>query len=321
MTDLIEYSKIDAEMEKAETVPEILALDDKIRAAMEYCKASKMGLEAQNEYAGRHMILQRKAGGALAELERWQGKRNDLTLSMLGQSEYKQALEENYISRQAAARMQNIWRIPENKFNHYIESQKSEGKEITTNGLMKVANYKADTKKAVDSDEYVPKGMDACQTPAYAIDPILPYLRQFDYLWEPAAGEKYLVEAMYDASFKTEQIIISDILTGDNFFDFEPDRWDCIFTNPPFSIKFKWLNRCYELGKPFALLMPVETLGTQTAQHLFRDYGMELILLDKRIDFKMPVKGWEGSAQFPTAWYTWGLGIGSDITYATIDKG
>ena len=71
---------------------------------------------------------------------------------------------------------------------------------------------------------------------------------------------------------------------------------------------------------PFALLIPVETLGAKTAQALFREFGLEVIFLDRRINFKMPGKGWAGSAaQFPTAWFTWGLAIGRQMTFAQLE--
>lgn len=167
-------------------------------------------------------------------------------------------------------------------------------------------NYKRDERVSRPTDIYQPKGYDACQTPAYAIDPMLPFLHPDFVIWEPAAGEHYLVEALYDSGFKTEQVIISDILTDQNFFEYTPDcHWDCLITNPPYSIKYQWLERCYQLGRPFALLVPVEVLGTKTAQQLLREYGFEMMLLDKRVDFKMPNKGWDSSAQFPVFWLCW----------------
>ena len=57
------------------------------------------------------------------------------------------------------------------------------------------------------------------------------------------------------------------------------------------------------------------------AQHLFEKYGIEIILLSKRIDFKMPFKKWTGKgAQFPVAWYTWGLNIGNQLNFGKIRK-
>jgi hypothetical protein len=166
---------------------------------------------------------------------------------------------------------------------------------------------------------YEPKGYDACQTPAYAIDPLLPYLDADWVIWEPAAGENNLVEAFYDSSYSTDQVVISDILTGQNFFEFKPEYWDCLITNPPYSIKYQWLERCYQLGKPFALLVPVEILGAKTAQILLKKYGFEMMLLNKRVDFKMPNKGWDSSAQFPVLWLCWQI-LPDKVMFGEINK-
>jgi hypothetical protein len=155
-------------------------------------------------------------------------------------------------------------------------------------------NYSAGKRK--------PKAIDRCQTPAYALDPLLPYLNRESVVWEPAAGEGYLVAALRDAGL---EVVSSDIETGENFFDYAPaEPWDVLVTNPPYGsgIKYDWLERCYELGKPFALLVPVEMIGAGTAQRLMNKYGAEILLLDHRVNFKMPNKGWKGTAQFPVLW-------------------
>lgn len=180
-------------------------------------------------------------------------------------------------------------------------------------------NYKRDNKANQAKDIYKPKGYDVCQTPPYALDPLLPYLNRDWLIWESAAGEGYLVEAFYDSGFRQTQVIGTDLLTGQNFFDFTPDHWDCQVTNPPYSIKYEWLERCYQLGKPFALLVPVEMLGAKTAQALLEKYGFEMMLLDQRVDFKMPVKGWDSSAQFPTFWLCWQL-LPEKIMFGKLQK-
>lgn len=169
-------------------------------------------------------------------------------------------------------------------------------------------NQQGSTKK---SNNY-----DRCQTPFYALDPLLPYLPS-GIIWEPAAGDGHIVTKLTMSGW--ENIISSDLLTGQNFFETEPDKWDCQVTNPPYSIKYEWLTRSYELGKSFALLLPLETLGASKGQKLFECYGVELILFDKRINFKMPNKGYTGGGdQFPSAWFTSGLNIGQQLTFAKI---
>lgn len=178
-----------------------------------------------------------------------------------------------------------------------------------------------DGRRSQVSDIYTPLPSDACQTPAYAIDPLLPYLQEGWNIWEPAAGEGYLEGALYDSGFS---VAPGDLITGQNFFDYEPERWDCLVTNPPFSTHSKWLKRCYQLGKPFALLMKVDILGNKGEQEMFDQFGIEVIFVSPRINFKMPRLGWgdgdhKSSATFATAWFTWGLYIGQQMTFAKIN--
>jgi len=170
------------------------------------------------------------------------------------------------------------------------------------------SNRRGDPKKS--------NGFDRCQPPAYALDPLLLHLRKDWIIWEPAAGEGNIVNTL---KARGHIVVGTDILSNHNFFEWTPPQWDCIVTNPPYSVKYEWLHCCYRLGKPFALLLPVETMGAAKAQRLFEQYGFELMLLNRRVNFKMPNKEYAGGgAQFPTAWFTHGLDIGRPITFSKI---
>jgi len=161
---------------------------------------------------------------------------------------------------------------------------------------------------------------DQCQTPDYALDPILPYLKPEWVIWEPARGGGYIERTLLTNGHK---VISGDLLTGQNYFLSEsvPDHYDVMVTNPPFSIKYKWLTRAYLLDKPFALIMPLDVLGSGQAQALFDRYGFEFVFMNKRIDYGMPNIGFEGSSsQFASVWFTWRLGIGRPFTFAKISK-
>ncbi len=165
------------------------------------------------------------------------------------------------------------------------------------------------------TDLHASQPMDCCWTPAYALDPLLPYLPDYWHIWEPAAGGHHLVRALTTAGYA---VLPSEIENGQNFFTFQMSAaWDAIVTNPPYSIKAEWLERCYHLGKPFALLVPVETIGTGRVQRLMEQHGAELLLLDKRVNFHMPNKGWNGSAQFPVLWFCWRV-LPAPICYGRI---
>jgi len=161
-------------------------------------------------------------------------------------------------------------------------------------------NRAGDTKKG--------SGYDSCQTPPYAIESLRDLIPLNWSIWECAMGKGNLYRAFGDVGYT---VFGTDIIQDDkyNFFTYIfPADFDVIVTNPPYSVKYQWLQRCYEIGKPFALLMPVEMLGAQKAQKLFVQYGIELTFLPRRVNFEMPNKGYSGGgAQFPVAWYTWKL--------------
>lgn len=167
-------------------------------------------------------------------------------------------------------------------------------------------NYKGDINKA--------SPIDLCESPSYALDPLLPYLPKDWSLWEPAAASGRMVRALERQGF---EVTGSDIITGHNFFDTVCDGADAIVTNPPFSVKAQFVRRCYDIGLPFALILPVESIGSQKIQAMMEQYGAELLLLDKRINFHMPNKGWDSSAQFPTLWYCWKI-LPAPICYGKI---
>lgn len=154
---------------------------------------------------------------------------------------------------------------------------------------------------------------DDFQTPAEALNPLYPYLPKHWCIWECAQGKGNLVNALTGGGYK---VIGSDILIQKDFLNWKPDEsFDVIITNPPFKYKQQFLERAYELGKPFAFLLPLTTFETPKRQELFTKYGLEVIMFDKRINFETPNQVLKSSSWFATAWFTWGLNIGKQLTF------
>lgn len=140
---------------------------------------------------------------------------------------------------------------------------------------------------------------DDCYTPAYAILPIIKYLPI--HIWEPAVGEGHMQRALSACDHEVTG-------TTDDFFGFEqyPTGVEAIVTNPPYSIKYDWIMQALSFEMPVALLLPVESLGTQAFWRASHIYPLSVIFITPRINFHMPNKGWDGAgAQFPTAWFMW----------------
>ena len=160
---------------------------------------------------------------------------------------------------------------------------------------------------------------DRCQTPWYAVDLILPWLPKDAIIWESAAGDGQIVSKLTHEGY---EVVTTDILTGHNYFKWQPNRWDIQLTNPPYSDKYDWILRACQLSKPAGLLVPSETFWNKTAAEIFEVYGEpEIIAPIGRINYKMPNAGYSGNgANFHSSWFTWGLNIGQPVTRVPITE-
>jgi len=169
---------------------------------------------------------------------------------------------------------------------------------------------------------------DTFQTPAYALDPLLPYIERFRTVWESAHGHGYLVRALTRAG---KDVIASDLATQGDFFKLnvrDPiggslSIFDCNVvqvTNVPFSLKFRWIADSCNRRRAFALLVPSDVLfAGERVQPLIKRYNLEMLVPNKRINYCTPERGWDGSsAQMHTSWLTYGLNIGRLITFVEI---
>ena len=152
---------------------------------------------------------------------------------------------------------------------------------------------------------------DNFQTPATALDCLVPYLKPEWLIWEPACGKGNLVSGMSDRGFRC---IGTDLRDGVDFLETDVTQ-DCVVTNPPFSIKEKFLARCYAIGKPFALLMPITTFDSAARRKLFHRHGVQVIMPNGRVNFETP-NGAGSSSWFYVAWFTWGLELPAQIVFA-----
>lgn len=99
---------------------------------------------------------------------------------------------------------------------------------------------------------------DEIYTPDYAIYPLLKHLPKNIIIWESTDyGESNITKVLKENGYTV-------ISTHKNNFDFltdKPDfKFDMIITNPPYSLKDQFIEKCYSYNKPFALLLPITAL-------------------------------------------------------------
>lgn len=124
---------------------------------------------------------------------------------------------------------------------------------------------------------------DCVYTPFYAVEPLIKYIPKHFVIWMPFDEEwSAFVQAFKSFGFR---VIYSHIKNEQDFFMYLPEEhFDCIISNPPFSLKDEILKRLYELNKPFAVLLPLNSLQGQERYKYFKN-GLQLLAFDKRIDY------------------------------------
>jgi len=140
---------------------------------------------------------------------------------------------------------------------------------------------------------------DEYQTPAYAVRILIPYLKKnpnIRTIWCPC--DKYNSKFISVLNAAGYTVIESHIDTGHDFLTCEPPTvYDAIITNPPYTIKHKIINRCNQLGKPWALLLPSTCAPSQTVQREIKEAkDFNFIMIDKRVSY-------DGSRPDFSSWY------------------
>lgn len=129
-------------LEEVKELSDILGIKDIAQAAVEYARAAKLGLEAQNRAAEVKLRAERKAGSLLAELQRGTAgrKSKDENISVRGDifSPYGQAIDSARVTYQTAGRYQQVASIPEDDFENFIQDTKDAGEELTTNRALRL---------------------------------------------------------------------------------------------------------------------------------------------------------------------------------------
>jgi len=143
---------------------------------------------------------------------------------------------------------------------------------------------------------------DECYTPLYGVIPILKYIPDGAIVWCPFdTKDSYFVKEIS----KTNIVEYSHISAGQDFFDYEPQSWDVIVSNPPFTNKRKFFERALSFNKPFALIMTNTWLNDSAPKQLFKEKELQLLMFDKRMKFYSPDGRPNDKITFSSSYYCW----------------
>lgn len=166
------------------------------------------------------------------------------------------------------------------------------------------------------------QGRDFFQTPHYAVDMLVPFVpATCDYVWEPACGGGLIADRLHESHlfcvYGTDKFPVDGTHPVDFLTAPLPACVDSIVTNPPYSLKKEFAERCMEHRLPWALLVPADfNLWICKAIRHPNDpdepgWGCRIVMPTRRIDYITPTgkSGKESAAQFHSMWLTWGMNV------------
>ena len=192
-----------------------------------------------------------------------------------------------------------------------------------TDEILKELGYKPAKTKTTQPQTVGVQGRDLFQTPNYAVDLLIPFIPEHVHrIWECAAGDRKITNRLIYHGYDTYSTDLRDEVSA-NFLTWHlRDQYtycDAIVTNPPFSLKQKFYDRCLEYNLPFALLIPAD-YSIWTIDACMED-GAEKIVPRRRVDYITPsgLSGATGNtADFHSMWLTWGFRLGKTETFVEL---
>jgi len=133
-------------------------------------------------------------------------------------------------------------------------------------------------------DKVANSGNDEFYTPLYAVKPILKYIKEKSIIWCPFDTE----ESLFVKKFREEGhiVIATHINTGTDFFNCEVPICHYIISNPPYSCKGDVLQRLFNIGIPFAMIVGVVGLfESQKRFEMFASNEFEILYMNRRVAY------------------------------------
>jgi hypothetical protein len=169
---------------------------------------------------------------------------------------------------------------------------------------------------------------DLFQTPAYATKLIIPFIpKHIIQIWECACGSDKMANVFRSYGYKVFSSDITHSVNNINFLtDAVPDQlildWNStmIITNPAFSLKKKFFEKCIEYNIPFGLLIPFDM--NMWICDAFDKYSCQGLVPNRRINFITPSgkSGKDSAAQFHSFWLTRHCNLLNQLTIVNLPR-
>ncbi len=156
------------------------------------------------------------------------------------------------------------------------------------------------TKTFLKYDDYM--------TPYSAWENIIHLIPKNNKIWAPFYGDGKQKEHFAKLGF--------DIIhKKKDFFIYEPENYNIIIDNPPFTKKKEVFTRLKELDKPFIIICPSSMINTVYIRNLFKNDKLQIVIPRRRIQFIKDGLESQNRCNFDCFYYCYKLNLEKDIIW------
>jgi len=160
---------------------------------------------------------------------------------------------------------------------------------------------------------------DDYMTPRYVWENIKQYIPKDQIIWEAFYGDGGSKNILNEMGFEN---VIHKPYPQYDFFNYEPEDYGLVLSNPPFSEVKYIMPRLKALDKPFILIMPCSKITCGYFRDFVKDiepHSLQIIVPRSRIHFKKLVNGKiskeKSNANFDCYYYCYKMNLPTDIIF------
>lgn len=134
---------------------------------------------------------------------------------------------------------------------------------------------------------------DECYTTSNEAQKLVKYIEENeivskqDIVWLPFDNEfSNIYKALTKNGFK---VVMTNLENGQDFYLYQPEQWNIIITNPPFSGRTNLMARLMSFDKPFIILQATQYFNNQFAVNYLCEFSddFKFLLPQSRMNFLM----------------------------------
>lgn len=130
---LVSLAQVAKSLKKARTFEQVKSIRDQAVAVCAYARSAALGHEIQNRAAEIRLRAERRAGEVLSAMVAWGGDRKS------GARDELVTLRRLRINHNQSSRWKRAAMVPEKQFEAYLAESRRQGKNVTAQGLLKIA--------------------------------------------------------------------------------------------------------------------------------------------------------------------------------------